>query len=278
MLEWDALAEATDATEDALFWTLVFSHARGCVDVRESLGMQKQSYAGEFVPVDAVRSALGAAGYSWEAWKGLAVQFGEFSSVLAMKTSLDVYSKVAQSLGDALAKGQTKAEWVKANKINDIGVLRDNPWYISNVFRTNTSTYYAAGKWDAITNHPDLKEVVESLEFIAIQDERTTPVCSGMDGTIKPVDDPIWATHYPPNHYMCRSTVEAVSKYSRTPYKNPTKIEEPGKGFATNVGQSYQGIIHEINSDLAVAGLSQEATQRGDEMKSRIISSELLDK
>jgi len=278
-LEWDALETAIDATEDAIFWTLLYSHARGCVDVRDRLGIPapKADFA-DFMPVDAVRAALDAAGYSYDVQRGFAFQFGEFASVLATKAGHEVYSRVAQSLGDALGRGETKAEWVAKNGINSIGVLKDNPHYISNVFRTNQATYYAAGKWHAIKEMPDLKDVVESLEFIAILDDRTTPVCEGMDGTIRPVDDPIWATHYPPNHYMCRSTAEPVSKYERQKHKDPAHVHDPGKGFATNVGQDYAEIIHGINGDLSREGLGSEVANRQEDIKNRIISSTLLDK
>jgi len=279
LLAWDALEDAIDATEDALFWTLLYSHARGCVDVRDKLGIPapKADFA-DFVAVDAVRAALDAAGYSYDVQRGLAFQFGEFASVLATKAGHEVYSRVAQSLGDALGRGETKREWVERNGINSIGVLKDNPHYISNVFRTNQATYYAAGKWHAIKEMPDLKDVVEALEFIAVLDDRTTPVCEGMDGTIKPVDDPIWSTNYPPNHYMCRSTVEPVSKYERVKYKDPTHLHDPAKGFDRNVGKDYAEIIHGINGDLSREGLGSEVAKRQEDIKNRIISSDLLDK
>lgn len=276
-LDWDTIDPAIDAAEDAIFWTLLYSHARGVVDVRERLDVPVGTFA-DFVPTDAVRAALDAAGYSFQVWQGIALQFGEFASVLATKLGHDVYSKIAQSLGDALAKGQTKAQWVDAAGIKNIGILKDNPWYISNVYRTNTSTYYAAGKWHAITEVPEIAAIVEFLEFISVVDDRTTPVCEGMDGTIKPVDDPIWATHYPPNHYMCRSTVEPISRYERAKPKDPTHLDPPGEGFAVNVGQAMSQNVNEINSVLKSRGMSREVVKRQEDIKNRIISSTLLDK
>lgn len=273
-LDFDVFTPAIDAAEDAIFWTLIYSHARGVVDVRERLGVPVGSFA-DFMPVDAVRAAVDAAGYSFDVWRGLAVQFGEFSSVLATKLGHDAYSRIQLSLGDALGRGETKAQWVQANGINNIGVLRDNPWYINNVFRTNTSTYYAAGKWHSFTAIPEVRELVEYLEFIAILDDRTTPVCEGMDGTIKLVDDPIWSRMYPPNHYMCRSTVEPISKYENAKPKDPAHLHDPGKGFDTNVGTSYAEIPRRYEADLRTAGLGRQLDERKEEIKNRIISSTL---
>lgn len=273
-LDFDVFTPAIDAAEDALFWTLVYSHARGVVDVRTRLGAMREGFA-DFMPVDAVRAAVDAAGYSFDVWRGLAVQFGEFASVLATKLGHDAYSRIQLSLGDALGRGETKAQWVQANGINNIGVLRDNPWYINNVFRTNTSTYYAAGKWHGITEIPEVRELVEYLEFIAILDDRTTPVCEGMDGTIKPVDDPVWSKYYPPNHYMCRSTVDPISKYENAKPKDPAHLHDPGVGFETNVGTSYDAIPRRYEADLTAAGLGNQIAQRQENIKNRIISSSL---
>jgi SPP1 gp7 family putative phage head morphogenesis protein len=273
-LDFDVFTPAIDAAEDALFWTLIYSHARGVVDVRERLGVPVGSFA-DFMPVDAVRAAVDAAGYSFDVWRGLAVQFGEFASVIATKIGHEAYSRIQLSLGDAIGRGETKAQWVQANGINNIGVLRNNPWYINNVFRTNTSTYYAAGKWNSFTAIPEVRELVEYLEFIAILDDRTTPVCEGMDGTIKLVDDPIWSRMYPPNHYMCRSTVEPISKYENAKPKDPAHLHDPGKGFDTNVGTSYAEIPHRYEAELISAGLGPQVSARQEDMKNRIISSTL---
>lgn len=273
-LSWDAMTPAIDAAEEALFWLAVYAHARGVVDVRERVGAPVPQQF-RFEPVNAIRASLKAAGYSWDIWRGLAPKWGEFSSVLAMKLGHDSYSKIAQSLGDALGRGQAKAQWVRDIGAQNIGVFRDNPWYIENVFRTNTSTYYAAGKWHAVTEIPEVVEMVEFLEFIAIQDDRTTDVCEGMDGTIKPVSDPIWGTHYPPNHYQCRSTVEPISKFENEKPKDPKHLEDPGEGFNTNVGRDYSEKINDFKGNLRDSGLANEVARREENVKNEVISSKL---
>ena len=90
-----------------------------------------------------------------------------------------------------------------------------------------------AKKWQTIQAQ---KHLYPLLEFIAIEDEHTTPLCRSLNGVIKHVDDPFWLRYYPPNHYLCRSTVKQrkdgeITLDENIAYPNIPEI------FKVNLGQ-----------------------------------------
>jgi len=59
----------------------------------------------------------------------------------------------------------------------------------------------AAAKWNEIEKQ---KEVLPYLRYSAIMDANTSEICAPLDGIIAPVDDPIWNSVAPLNHFNCR--------------------------------------------------------------------------
>ncbi|OGC89398.1 MAG: hypothetical protein A2W25_00855 [candidate division Zixibacteria bacterium RBG_16_53_22] len=79
---------------------------------------------------------------------------------------------------------------------------------------------------------PELQGFVEALEYSAVLDDRTTEICSQLDGETYGIDSEVWSTFRPPNHFNCRSilipvTTRDVWQASDAPTVNPQK----GFGF-----------------------------------------------
>lgn len=72
-----------------------------------------------------------------------------------------------------------------------------------------------AGKWVDIEKNID---TLPLLEFDAVMDNRTTIICSPLNGTLLPVSDPFWSKYYPPNHWGCRSTTRQRAGGKVTPH------------------------------------------------------------
>ena len=80
-----------------------------------------------------------------------------------------------------------------------------------------------------------------AVEFMAITDARTTPICMERDGLVLALDDPRLPANTPPLHYMCRSVLSPVSgleledlggkNYLDKQRERLDKLPPPLKGF-----------------------------------------------
>jgi SPP1 gp7 family putative phage head morphogenesis protein len=64
-------------------------------------------------------------------------------------------------------------------------------------------------KWESIEKN---KEVLPYLRYSAVMDANTSEICAPLDGIVAPVDDPIWNTIAPLNHFNCRCLLEQLDK------------------------------------------------------------------
>lgn len=127
---------------------------------------------------------------------------------------------------------------------------------LQTIFDTNMRTSYAAGTWERAQR---TKERRPYLRYVSVKDGRTRPQHSAWGGTVLPIDHPFWKTHYPPNGWRCRCTVQQLSdrdldrygyKLSPDPAMQTRKWGNPrtgeiidvpvgiDPGFAYNVGQA----------------------------------------
>lgn len=89
----------------------------------------------------------------------------------------------------------------------------------------------AAKEWQEIDRN---KDIYPNLRYIAILDERTRNDHVSLDGLVYPVDHPFWDSHYPPNDWGCRCTVEQTDDATN---ESSNPLEIPGD-FANNPGKS----------------------------------------
>jgi SPP1 gp7 family putative phage head morphogenesis protein len=80
---------------------------------------------------------------------------------------------------------------------------------------------------------PALDGFVEALEYSAILDDRTTEICSQLNGETFGIDDEVWSTFRPPNHFNCRSILIPVTvrdTWQRS--DDPNIMPQKGFGFS----------------------------------------------
>src|SRR5574337_208745 len=77
------------------------------------------------------------------------------------------------------------------------------------ILDTNLRQSYAAGRWRAAQRS---KRRRPYLMYRTMRDERVRISHRAWDGIALPVDDPFWATHYPPNGWRCRCRAISMSE------------------------------------------------------------------
>lgn len=211
------------------------------------------------------------------AWQDIWQEEHARAFTVAKAMSVDLLEDIRAAVDAALAEGQTLAEFQKAlrptlerrgwwgkrsmvdpetgeQKIVQLG----SPRRLTTIFDTNMRTAHAAGRWERAQR---TKKSFPFLRYTSVMDGRERPQHHAWHGTIKPIDDAWWDTHYPPCGWKCRCTVTAINQrmmdrkgwsisndppaFPQRPYVNPrtgevTNVEQGiDPGFSYNVGKAY---------------------------------------
>lgn len=83
-----------------------------------------------------------------------------------------------------------------------------SPRRLKTIFDVNLRTAYAAGRWERFERQ---KAAMPFLEYKSVLDGRERPEHHAWSGTILPIDDPWWDTHYPPCDWGCRCSARSYS-------------------------------------------------------------------
>lgn len=120
---------------------------------------------------------------------------------LARVTSADLLREAEKRVTDAIREGQGLRE-IQA------GLRKTFPDFtrarLENIARTESSHLFNAGRWSFYQE----SGAVWGYRFRAIQDDRTTQVCSSLDGSTFAKGEE--AGRVPPCHFACRSTLDPV--------------------------------------------------------------------
>jgi SPP1 gp7 family putative phage head morphogenesis protein len=210
-------------------------------------------------------------------WRDVWAEQHAKAFTVAKATQLDVLADLYQGVSDALAKGQTVAQFRKQLK----PLLQSKGWWgekemadpktgelrtvqlgsarrLQIIYDTNLRTAHAAAQWQRVER---VAKARPWLRYVAIDgDGRTRALHLKWNGTTLRWDDPWWKTHYPPNGWGCRCKVIQLSdrdleRYGFTPSSAAPKTtyslwhdERNGitrkvpngidPGFDVNVGQA----------------------------------------
>lgn len=139
----------------------------------------------------------------------------------------DNVRKKAQTILFNGVKGDWPLEEIISRIDDEIGATAE-PWSATSV-RTSVFDAVNEARYAQFTD-PELGGYVEALMYSAVLDETTTEFCEYMDGRVYAKDSPVWDTHYPPNHFNCRSVVVAVTQDDRWQEDDPPAMD-PEDGF-----------------------------------------------
>ncbi len=172
----------------------------------------------------AARSDLYHVGFDW---RDTEAHEHVRSFTIAKAGSLDVLeagrAEVQRMIEDGIAREESVLElekrfrelgWWGRQKVRDplTGEIRTvqlgSVHRVRTILDTNVRTAYARGRWERIERQAEARPY---LRYVSVLDDRTRPQHRAWHGTVLPVGHPFWRTHYPPNDWYCRCTVQQLS-------------------------------------------------------------------
>jgi uncharacterized protein with gpF-like domain len=184
-------------------------------------------------------------GFSWlDVWG----QEHAHAFTVAGVTETRVLSEFKEAIDKAIAGGQgfeafkadmqarlTPRGWWGPKTVSDpTGKWKDKtvdftrPGRLETTFWSNVRTARAAGQWNRIQR---TKASRPYLLYVRSTAERKRPEHLGWAGTIKPVDDSWWGTHYPPNGWGCECSVQQLDQEDRDRYLAQDGYSEDAPDF-----------------------------------------------
>lgn len=110
-----------------------------------------------------------------------------------------------------------------------------NQDWLETEFNTSISQSQSAAQWQEIQSQ---KETLPLLQYQTADDERVRDEHTAWDNITRPVGDPFWDTHMPPNGYNCRCQIIQLSSGSSSSLAGVPK--NSATLFADNVGKTEQ--------------------------------------
>lgn len=160
---------------------------------------------------------------------------------VAKAMSRDLLEDIRAAVDTALAEGQTLEQFSKdlaprlfakgwwGRKImtdpqtgEERVVQLGSPARLRTIYETNLRTSYMAGRWQRIEQS---KAVMPFIRYVSVMDGREREQHHAWHGTILPVDDPWWDTHFPPCGWGCRCDGQPVNR--RMIERRNWKMEAP---------------------------------------------------
>lgn len=108
-----------------------------------------------------------------------------------------------------------------------------NKNYLQAEYQTAKRAAQASRQWKGFEQNKDL---FPNLKYMTIDDDKVRLDHEKLHGVIKPVNDPFWDTHYPPNGWRCRCYVKPTNEAVTDKVPN-IPVEE---SFNHNVGKSNE--------------------------------------
>jgi SPP1 gp7 family putative phage head morphogenesis protein len=134
-----------------------------------------------------------------------------------------------------------------AEEFNDIARDTYDNWndnWGATEYQTAIGQAKSASKWNEIEKQ---KDVLPNLRYSAILDDNTSEICAPLNGLVAPVDDPIWATVGPLNHFNCRCVLlQEDAEIDLTPDDDKDDRVDKVEGEMSDVFKSNPGKDGEI--------------------------------
>lgn len=187
------------------------------------------------------------------------------SFVLAKVMQADILQDVKDALEKAMEDGVSFGDFKKSfrevlqrrgweGKADEGSKTLNAPWRIETIYRTNLQSALQAGRY---LGQLAVKDTRPYLQYYSVVDNRTSPVCLGLDGRVERIDSDFWNTYYPPNHFRCRARTATLSEKDLERMgiavmtdKDKESIAQTGKGFDHNPIENYEPDMSKYSKDI----------------------------
>ena len=168
--------------------------------------------------------------------------------------------KLRDSIVEGIATGKTHSQIAK-----DLEQYQVPPARAKAVARTMVTT---------VSNEAELKALKETkikrYEYVATLDERTCPVCGGLDGKTFPLDKAKAGVNFPPMHPNCRCVhVAALSKDIKDELTRSAR-DKNGKTVTVPADMTYAEWVQKFGSDRARKVLEKTKAKAKDASKLKV--------
>lgn len=161
-------------------------------------------------------------------WRDVWAEENIRAFTVAKAMSRDLLEDIRAAVDTALAEGQTLQQFSKdlaprlfargwwgkklmtdpatgEEKVVQLG----SPARLRTIYETNLRTSYMAGRWQRIEKG---KALFPFIRYVSVLDGREREQHHAWHGTILPVDDPWWDTHFPPCGWGCRCDGQPINR------------------------------------------------------------------
>jgi SPP1 gp7 family putative phage head morphogenesis protein len=137
--------------------------------------------------------------------------------------SQDILKRSKTTILDAIKSGASQREVIKKLMAELENHTENN---IRTIVRTRTTEVFNAGRKTFFDTDEVAKEIITGYQFSAVLDERTTAVCSRLDGKVFDKNEADYiARTTPPLHFNCRSLLVPVTRFEEVKFNKPVEIE-----------------------------------------------------
>jgi hypothetical protein len=182
---------------------------------------------GEAGPQPASIAPLGPTGTDW---RGQAFQYvSQLTQTLLarIRQAMGAAQSGPRGLQDAIRQAFAAGGYVD-------GTAR--PWLLATVAERFVNQAYQAG-FIAGLARPEVRAELFGFRYVATLDERTTTICKSYHGVKLPAGHPWLQTHWPQNHWGCRSVmVPLFGDFTATPDADLPYVPAPQPGFGAAPG------------------------------------------
>lgn len=123
----------------------------------------------------------------------------------------DFQGAIAKALDQGLSLDDFRKDFDRLVQTYGWSYKGGRGWRSNVIFETNVLTSYNAGRYRQMTD-PDVLKRRPYWRYVHGDSARPRPLHLSWHGTVLPYDDPWWNTHFTPNGWGCKCTIQTLSE------------------------------------------------------------------